>query len=364
MSINVYDLLINIFGGYKIVPETQQIIISYFEYISSIINIYNIFIGEKYDTPLNLKIDSYFKHVDFIKNELFGSNKIIFDELITKHKCIMLPIFNINSSYCNEAVIYMPDLVPEKLCNDFDMQWFKNALSIYNLRNVFEATDLFERFVTKNYLFSIDWCDDFVIKNPIYGELINCVAKLITWQIYNSKHPILNLLLNDYVQCGVLEHEDYYLIGFLSRPKFIGTGHRRKITLIVPQKKKFINYKPLSTIVEKYIISAQNQKDHFDYTKHPLHNNNNIINTCSENDIVRKSMCGYHIIQEFRTIIRENNFLCDLYLERSSDIDIMKNSMMRQYYENVKILSPIHNPIRYDIYFYMVSYPIIYQSFI
>lgn len=358
MSDNIINVLTNIFTDHKIITEVQKIIISYFKYISTIINIYQRIhdnpdcIYDKlnctYDKPdsLDALIVLYFEYVDIIKESLFESSKNIFDDIMKKHKCVMAPIFDVNSSkLCNEAVIYVPDLLPNKSPNDIDTEWIENATTIiHNINSVFGMISFFERFITKNHTFSIDWCEDFIIKNPIYENLIDSVASKITWQIYNSNHPILNLLLNDYIQCGALEHDNYYLIGFLSRlapkPK---NFRQKKITLVVPKRKNCVKIKSLNKIIKEFIMSAQNIKYVIWGTRY---------------DMMSKKTCDPKIIKKFRSIMRNNN---NFYHEQFSDIDIMTCAVQMQRLGNINVnhYSSWEQFRTYNLDFYMVHDPII-----
>lgn len=200
-----------------------------------IINSWNI----KNDIQQNFV--SYFTWTDHVKNHFFGNDKDIFDGLIIKHKCTMTLIYKSFFYDYNEAVIYVPDLFPihesDPILNDLkDMRL--------------------------NDIFSNDWCENFVIKNPIMNQLQKCIHNKITLQIYKCNHPVLNLLLsNNYVQCGVMECENYYITGFLrydsTKINRVPKVNGEKVTLITP-KKKNIEHEPICEITKKFIIAMQN----------------------------------------------------------------------------------------------------------
>ena len=262
-----------------IIPDLYEIIFRHIKRVQLMKKTISMFGDNQKINDIKKIISSYITCVDRIKRKLLGNDKNIFNNLMITHKCIMAPILKNNSLICNELIIYVPDLFPineSDPINNISMGWG------YYYSNVWHK--YFDT-ITMNDIFSVDNCDDFVIKNPIYGELYECIMKKINWQIYKCNHPILNLLLSDgYIQCGVMEHKDYYFIGFLrheankkitlQQAKKIENfncyqfRNRKKITLVTPKKEDIINFKPFSLckIVEEFIVMMQNIRNNFSIT--------------------------------------------------------------------------------------------------
>ena len=217
---------------------------------------------------------------------------------MTEHKCTLALIFQNKIFNCDEAVIYVPDLYP--IC---------------------ETDPIINDWVRMSNIFYCDRCDDFVIKNPICGELLGHIQSNITWQIYKCNHPLLNLLLlNGYVQCGVMECEDYYFTGF-----FIGSGRygerRNKITLITP-KKKNIAYKPIHKIVKEFIITMQNVKNNFGITAIPCHKilcNDDVENFIDEQETWFIRNRDHDMIGKFKTVMQNKKNNCYFEYKKAYD---------------------------------------------
>ena len=251
-----------------IVVDLYGIVFKYIKRVQIMKKAISIFENDSDVDDIQKIISSYIACADCIKHKLFGDNKNIFNDLMINHKCTMAAILDDNLPNdvvpidIKESIIYVPDLFPTTDSNPIGYD-FIAAMT--------------------NDIISIDSCSEFVIKNPICFELQKCVTKNITWQIYKCDHPILNLLLSDgYIQCGVMEHGDYYFTGFLRHCPDIkltsdqagrsGNGcllrhnYKKKITLITPKNRGVINCKPLNIIINEFIVTMQNIKDNFGMT--------------------------------------------------------------------------------------------------
>ena len=258
-------------------------------------------------------IDSYAAYIDNTKHKLFG-NKDIFDDLVVKHKCKIAEIQQNTLLNPDELIIYIPDLFPIK----------KSSLSGKNKDIFYDPNDTQDEVMLMSEIFSTDPCNGFVIKNPILVELRKCIMKKITWQIYKCNHPILNLLLsNEYVQCGVMEHEDYYFTGFLrcyachdeTIKKYRTHQRKTKITLITPKKRGNTNSKPpeLHKIVKEFIVIMQNIKDNFGIiTDVPCYEIlcNNDVDEFIENYNKYYWGCQSTVIHGFETAMKNNKNNC------------------------------------------------------
>lgn len=232
-----------------LIPSLHKRIFKYIKYIHIMKKTISIFDNNNISNIKKI-INLYIARVNRIKYNLLGNHYDFFDCLITKHRCVMALILKNNSSNCNESVIFVPDLFP---INEPDP--VHNPLICSNhscLRLAWHDHDA----IMADKIFSVNRRDNFVIKNPIRGELYEC------------NHPILNLLLSSgYIQCGVMEHTDHYFIGFKRYDDV------NKITLVTPKKNDNIIFKPLSLckIVKEFIVTMQNIKDNFGITDIPCY---------------------------------------------------------------------------------------------
>ena len=327
-SVNQYNyastefILLSIINNKKdIVSDIHKYIIKYIEYVQIIKKTmanYNDGLDIQHFSVPNIQqfFLLYYTTVNNIKDELFGVNKNIFDDLMIKHKCTFALLFQNNIRNCDEAVIYVPDLFPTYKSDPI--------IDYFNLR--------------MNTNFSDDQCDNFVIKNLIRGEMREHIRSTITWKINKCNHPLLNLLLSSgYTQCGVMTCGDYYLTGFLKGTEYANTyatyggnepsiyygrdilKNKKKITLVTP-KKNNLKHKSIYKIVKESITMMQNVKDNFGITTIPCYEflcNDDVENFINERYESPTYDCD--IINEFKIVMQNKKNNCYFEYKKAYD---------------------------------------------